>query len=38
MIRGSKVDYDNWAALGNEGWSWDDVLPLFKKVRCAFIV
>jgi choline dehydrogenase-like flavoprotein len=32
MIRGSKADYDNWAAMGNEGWSWNDVLPLFKKV------
>ena len=32
MIRGSKADYNNWAAMGNEGWSWDDILPLFKKV------
>jgi len=29
-MRGQKEDYDYWAALGNEGWSWDDVLPLFK--------
>ena len=30
-VRGHKNDYDNWAALGNEGWSYDDVLPYFKK-------
>lgn len=30
-IRGMKRDYDSWAAAGNEGWSYDDVLPLFKK-------
>jgi choline dehydrogenase-like flavoprotein len=29
-IWGSRVDYDNWAALGNEGWSTDDLLPFFK--------
>lgn len=30
-MRGQKEDYDYWASLGNEGWSWDDVLPLFRK-------
>lgn len=30
-VRGNKWDYDNWAALGNEGWSYDEVLPYFKK-------
>jgi len=30
-IRGHKVDYDEWARLGNSGWSYDDVLPYFKK-------
>ncbi len=30
-MRGQKEDYDYWAAQGNEGWSWDDVLPLFRK-------
>ncbi len=29
-IWGSRVDYDGWAALGNEGWSADDLLPFFK--------
>lgn len=30
-IRGHKWDYDNWAALGCTGWSYDDVLPVFKR-------
>ena len=29
--RGNPNDYNNWAALGNEGWSYQDVLPYFKK-------
>ncbi|PCI87725.1 MAG: choline dehydrogenase [Hyphomicrobiales bacterium] len=29
--RGQSQDYDNWAALGNQGWAWQDILPLFKK-------
>src|SRR5689334_9829077 len=29
-IWGSRADYDGWAALGNEGWSADDLLPFFK--------
>ena len=32
-MRGQKEDYDYWASLGNAGWSWNDVLPLFKKVE-----
>ncbi|XP_031786034.1 glucose dehydrogenase [FAD, quinone]-like [Nasonia vitripennis] len=30
-VRGSKYDFDNWAALGNTGWSWNEVLPYFLK-------
>ncbi|MFV2031485.1 MAG: GMC family oxidoreductase, partial [Gammaproteobacteria bacterium] len=30
-VRGQPQDYDRWAALGNDGWGFDDVLPFFKK-------
>lgn len=30
-IRGHKLDYDLWSALGNKGWSYDEVLPFFLK-------
>ncbi len=29
--RGNRVDYDGWAAAGCEGWSYDEVLPYFKR-------
>ncbi len=29
--RGHRSDYDHWAALGNPGWSFDEVLPYFKR-------
>jgi choline dehydrogenase len=29
-MRGQKADWDHWASLGNRGWAWDDVLPIFK--------
>ncbi|XP_026479583.1 glucose dehydrogenase [FAD, quinone]-like [Ctenocephalides felis] len=29
-LRGNRKDYDSWAAAGNEGWSFEDVLPFFK--------
>ena len=32
-IRGQKEDYDHWASLGNDGWSYDDVLPYFKATQ-----
>ena len=30
-IRGQSQDYNYWRQLGNVGWSWEDVLPYFKK-------
>lgn len=32
-IRGNKNDYDNWETLGCKGWSYNDVLPIFKKLE-----
>lgn len=32
-IRGTPPDYDGWAAMGCEGWSWTDVLPYFRKAQ-----
>jgi choline dehydrogenase-like flavoprotein len=34
-VRGQREDYDDWAALGNPGWSWADVLPYFKSLECV---
>ncbi|GHC77418.1 choline dehydrogenase [Pseudorhodoferax aquiterrae] len=33
-IRGQQEDYDHWAALGNTGWSYEEVLPYFVKSEC----
>lgn len=33
--RGSKNDYDQWAAIGNPGWNYDEVLPYFRKMEHA---
>jgi len=33
FVRGQAQDYDHWAQLGNRGWSYQDVLPLFKKME-----
>jgi choline dehydrogenase len=30
-MRGQRSDYDHWGQLGNRGWSWEDVLPVFKR-------
>jgi choline dehydrogenase len=30
-MRGQARDYDEWKSLGNPGWGWDDVLPVFKR-------
>ena len=32
-VRGNAWDYDHWRQLGNEGWSYNDVLPSFKKAE-----
>ena len=32
-IRGQREDYDAWAAAGNDGWSFDDVLPWFRMLE-----
>lgn len=32
-VRGNKVDYDSWAKLGNNGWSYEEVLPYFMKAE-----
>jgi choline dehydrogenase len=30
-VRGQPQDYDHWAAIGNRGWAWRDVLPYFER-------
>ena len=32
-VRGHRWDYDHWSELGNDGWSYDEVLPYFKKAE-----
>ena len=32
-LRGQREDYDEWAAAGNPGWAWADVLPYFKRAE-----
>ena len=32
-VRGHRSDYDGWAALGCDGWSYADVLPYFRKAE-----
>jgi choline dehydrogenase-like flavoprotein len=32
-VRGQKQDYDHWQSLGNNGWSFDEVLPYFKALE-----
>jgi choline dehydrogenase len=32
-VRGQPEDFDHWAQLGNRGWSFDDVLPYFRRAE-----
>ncbi|KAG9316088.1 GMC oxidoreductase-domain-containing protein [Chiua virens] len=32
-VRGAKSDYDDWARIENNGWSFEELLPLFKKLE-----
>lgn len=32
-VRCAPQDYDHWESLGNPGWGWDDVLPVFKRIE-----
>ncbi|MYB34710.1 MAG: NAD(P)-binding protein [Gammaproteobacteria bacterium] len=35
FCRGQQRDYDEWEALGADGWGWSDVLEYFKKIECV---
>lgn len=35
-MRGQAADYDHWRSLGLPGWSWDDVLPAFRRLEDHF--
>ncbi|KLU15222.1 MULTISPECIES: GNAT family N-acetyltransferase [Xenorhabdus] len=35
FVRGQPDDFDGWSRMGNPGWSWDEVLPYFKKLETA---
>ncbi|HVF18377.1 MAG TPA: GMC family oxidoreductase N-terminal domain-containing protein [Steroidobacteraceae bacterium] len=32
-MRGQREDWDHWASLGNRGWSWNDVVPIFRSLE-----
>lgn len=32
-VRGQPLDYNTWAQLGNRGWGYDDVLPVFRRME-----
>ena len=32
-VRGQREDYERWRQMGNRGWGWDDVLPLFRRAE-----
>ncbi|MEC8851889.1 MAG: GMC family oxidoreductase N-terminal domain-containing protein, partial [Pseudomonadota bacterium] len=33
FVRGQPLDYDTWGQLGNRGWSFQDVLPIFRRME-----
>lgn len=33
FVRGQPLDYDSWAQMGNRGWSYADILPIFKRME-----
>jgi choline dehydrogenase len=33
FARGAPVDFDRWSAMGNDGWDWQSVLPLFRRLE-----
>ena len=37
-LRGSRADYDGWAAAGNRGWSTDELLPYFARAEAALCI
>lgn len=37
-VRGAPEDYDHWATLGNDGWAWHDVLPVYHDIENHFVV
>jgi choline dehydrogenase len=34
-VRGDPAEYDRWRALGNAGWGWSDLLPVFRRIESA---
>ena len=36
-MRGQSADYDGWRELGLQGWGWDDVFPVFKRMEDHFL-
>jgi choline dehydrogenase len=34
-VRGARADFDGWAAAGNAGWGFDDVLPYFRRMETS---
>ena len=35
-VRGAPEDFDTWAYLGADGWSWDDVRPVYERLEVEF--